>query len=91
MRGVKMVGVGGVRVMRGLFVRAGVVMFRRLLVMTCRVFVMFRRFPVMVCRFLRHEASFGVKVRESCVYGSTNRTSVPISMLARLLPSCREP
>jgi hypothetical protein len=50
-----MVGVGDVRVMRGFFVSAGVVMFRRLLVMTCRVFVMLRRFPVMLCRFLRHQ------------------------------------
>jgi hypothetical protein len=38
--------------MRGFFVRTGVMMLRRLLVMTCRVFVMLRRFPVMVCRFL---------------------------------------
>ena len=41
MLGVEMVGVGDVRVMRGFFVRTGVVMFRRLLVMMCRVFVMF--------------------------------------------------
>ena len=52
MCGVYMVTVGGVGVMRRFFVRARVVMFRSLLVMTCRVFVMLRRFPVMVCRFL---------------------------------------
>jgi hypothetical protein len=52
---VYMVAVGDVRVMRGFFVSAGVVMLRRLLVMTCRVFVMLRRFPVMLCRFLRHQ------------------------------------
>jgi hypothetical protein len=52
MRGVSVVTVGRVRVMRGLFVIAAVVMFRGFLVMTCRVFVMFRRFPVMLCRLL---------------------------------------
>ena len=52
-----MVSVGDVRMMRGFFVRAGVVMFRRFLVMTCRVFVVLRRFPVMLCCFLRHQGS----------------------------------
>ena len=52
MRGVEMVGVGDVRVMRGFFVSTGVVMFRGFLVMTRRVFVMFRRFSMMLCRLL---------------------------------------
>jgi hypothetical protein len=55
MRGVEMVRVGDVRVMRGFFVRTGVVMFRRLLVMTCRVFVMLRRFPMMLGCLLGHQ------------------------------------
>ena len=55
---VEMVPVGGVRVMRGLFGRSGVVMFRRLHVMACRVFVMLRSFPMMFYRILRHRASF---------------------------------
>jgi hypothetical protein len=50
-----MVGVGAMRVMRGFFVSASAVMFRRLLVMMCRVFVMLRRVLVMLCRFLRHQ------------------------------------
>jgi hypothetical protein len=57
---VYMVAVGDVRVMRGFVVSAGVVMLRRLLVMTCRVFVMLRRFPVMLCRLLRLRISFRV-------------------------------
>jgi len=44
-----------VGVMRSLFVIAGIVMCRRLLVMPCRVFVALRRFPVMVGRFLGHQ------------------------------------
>jgi hypothetical protein len=48
LRCVQMVRVGDVCVMRGLFVSAGVVMFRRLLVMTCRVFVMLRRYRVRI-------------------------------------------
>ena len=54
MRGVEMVGVGDVRVMRGFLVRTGVVMFRGFLVMACRVFVMLRRFPMMLGCFLGH-------------------------------------
>jgi hypothetical protein len=49
MRGVKLMPVGRMRVMRRLLVRASVVMFRRLLVMACRVLVMLRRFPMMFC------------------------------------------
>src|ERR1035437_7965128 len=56
MRGVEMVSVGGVRVMRGFFVSTGVVMFRGFLVMACRVFVMLRRFPMMLGCFLGHQA-----------------------------------
>jgi hypothetical protein len=52
-----MVPMRGMRVMRSLFVRASLVMFRRLLVMTRRVFVMLRRFPMMICRFFRHVSS----------------------------------
>jgi hypothetical protein len=47
-RGMEMVAMGKVRVMRGLFVSTGIVMFRRFLVMTHRVFVVLRRFPMMV-------------------------------------------
>ena len=54
MRGVEMVSVGGVRVMRGFFVRTRVVMFRGFLVMAYRVFVMLRRFPMMLtCEQMR--------------------------------------
>src|SRR5471032_592519 len=60
MRGVEMVGVGGVRVMRGFFVSTGVVMFRGFLVMACRVFVMLRRFPMMLGCFLGHQALLGL-------------------------------
>src|ERR1019366_8100489 len=56
MRGVEMVSVGGVRVMRGFFVRTGVVMFRGFLVMACRMFVMLRRFPMMLGCLLGHQA-----------------------------------
>lgn len=58
MRRVCVMSVGGMRVMRGFFVKAGIVMFRRRLVMACRVFVVLRRFPMMLCRFFRHQASF---------------------------------
>jgi hypothetical protein len=49
MRRVEMMAVGRMRVMRRFFVRASVVMFRRLLVMACRVLVMLRRSPMMFC------------------------------------------
>lgn len=55
MRGVEMVGVGDVRVMRGFFVSTRVVMFRGFLVMACRVFVMLRRFPMMLGCLLGHQ------------------------------------
>ena len=55
MRGVEMMGVGGVCVMRRFFVRTRIVMFRRFLVMACRVFVVLCRLPVVVGRFLRHQ------------------------------------
>jgi hypothetical protein len=60
MRGVEMVGVGDVRVMRGFFVRTRVVMFRGFLVMACRVFVMLRRFPMMLGCLLGHQVSLFV-------------------------------
>jgi len=55
LHGMEVVSVRDMGVMRGLFVIAGIVMFRRLLVMPCRVFVVLRRFPVMVCRFFGHQ------------------------------------
>src|ERR1019366_2486838 len=82
MRGVEMVSVGGVRVMRGFFVRTGVVMFRGFLVMACRMFVMLRRFPMMLGCLLGH---LGLLFRE----GSTPielRSSVPVSGRRRLSP-----
>jgi len=82
MRGVEMVGVGDVRVMRGFFVSTGVVMFRGFLVMACRMFVMLRRFPMMFCCLLGH---LGLLFRE----GSTTvepRRGVPVSGRRRLSP-----
>jgi hypothetical protein len=58
MRRLFVMSAGGMRVMRGFFVKAGIVMLRRLLVMARRVFVVLRRFPMMLCRFFRHQASF---------------------------------
>jgi hypothetical protein len=55
MSGVEMVAVGGVRVVRRLVVCAGVVMFCRLFVMTCGVFVVLGRLSMVLCRFLRHQ------------------------------------
>jgi len=49
---VEQVCVGEVRVMRRLLVAAGLVVFRRLLVMVDRVLVMLSRLPVMLCRLL---------------------------------------
>jgi len=54
LRGVEMVRVRDVRVMRGLFVSARIVVFRRFPVMTGRVLVMLRCFAVVVAEFLRH-------------------------------------
>jgi hypothetical protein len=47
---VQMVPMGGMRVMRSLVVRPGIVMCCRLLVMACRVIVVLRGFPMMFCR-----------------------------------------
>jgi hypothetical protein len=52
MRRVQMVPMGGMRVMRGLVVRPGIVMCCRLLVMARRVFVVLRGFPMVLCRLL---------------------------------------
>jgi hypothetical protein len=62
LRGVEMMRVSDLRVMRRFFVRTAIVVFRRLLVMTRRVFVVLRRFAMMVCRFLRHSSSFSGRV-----------------------------
>jgi hypothetical protein len=77
MLGVQMVSVGDVRVMRGLFVSAGIVVFRCFLVMTGRVFVMLRRLPMMFAEFLRHWGMPLVEVCQSRNYGlETSRKSL---------------
>jgi hypothetical protein len=64
LRRLDMMAAGGVRAMRGLLGRAGVIVLRSLLVVAYRVFEVLSRFSVMVCRFLRHRASFHVIVAD---------------------------
>ena len=71
-----MVPVCGMRVVRSFFVRARLVVFRRLLVMTCRVFVMLRRFPMMIGRFFRHMSSLSLPVPSICNVGDNPVTTL---------------